>query len=94
MLRCVMDSNGTSKVSTWMAKGIINLIKAPFIPEASKGKGRWNYHLQEKVARAEAAATSGQKHNKDLVWKEQGKKKHSWDTFFCLLACTRSQGAM
>lgn len=58
-----------------MAKGIINLIKAPFIPEASKRKGRWNCHLQEKVARAEAAATNGQNHNKDLVWKEQGKKK-------------------
>lgn len=71
-----MDSNGTPKVSTWMVKGIINLIKAPFIPEGCKEKGRWNCCLQEKVARAEAAATSGQNHSEDLFWKEQDKKKH------------------
>lgn len=59
-----------------MAKGIINLIKAPFIPEASKEKGRWNCHLKEKVARADTAAIGGQNHSKVLVWKEQGKKKH------------------
>lgn len=53
-----------------MAKGIINLIKAPFIPEASKEKGRWNCHLKEKVARADTAAISGQNHSKVLVWKE------------------------
>jgi len=33
-----MDSNSISKVSTWMDKGIINLIEAPFIPETSKEK--------------------------------------------------------
>lgn len=62
-----MDSNSTSKVSTWMAKGIINLIKAPFIPEASQGKGRLNCNLEEEAAREDAAAISGQEHSKDLV---------------------------
>lgn len=57
-----------------MAKGVINLIKAPFIPEGSNRKGRWNCHPQEKVARTENAVSSGQNPNKDLVWKERGKK--------------------
>lgn len=40
-----MNSNSICKVGTWMAKDIINLIKAPFIPEAAKGKDSWNHHL-------------------------------------------------
>lgn len=66
-----------------MAKDIINLIKAPFIPEAAKGKDRRNHHLWEKVAKTEAAATRAQNH-KDLIWKEQGKKRHPWDRSLCL----------
>lgn len=40
-----MDSNGICEMGTWMAKGIINLIKAPFIPKVAKGKDRWNRRL-------------------------------------------------
>lgn len=76
-LHCVMDSNGTCKVGTRMAKGVINLIKAPFIPEGSNRKDRWNWHSQEKVARTETAVSSRQNPNKDLVWKEQGKEETS-----------------
>ena len=72
-LHCVMDSNGTCKVGTWMAKGVINLIKASFIPEGSNRKDRWNCHPQEKVARTESAVSSGQNPNKDSVWKERGR---------------------
>lgn len=76
-----MDLICTSKVSIWIAKGTISLIKAPFIPEASMGKGRWNGCLQEQVVRTEPAATGEQKHAEDLVWKEQGENKHPWGRF-------------
>lgn len=90
-LHCVMDSNRISKVSTWIAKGIINLIKASFIPESSKGKGRWNCHLHEKADKVEGAAIDGQNHIEDLVWKKKA-ERNTPGADFCLLVCTGCQG--
>lgn len=80
---CTMDSNHTAKVSTWMAKGIINLIKAPFIPEASGGKAGEASRYKRSLAGQRLLPLVGRIQIKTLCGRT-GKKKHPWNRF-CLL---------
>lgn len=69
--------------STWMAKGIINLIKAPFIPEASGGKAGGTSSYKRSLAGQRLLPLVGRTQIKTLC-ERTSKKKHPWDRF-CLL---------
>lgn len=66
-----------------MAKGIINLIRASFITEASGGKAGGTSSCKRRLAGQSCCHWWGEPKKKTLC-ERTGKKKHPWDSFFSL----------
>lgn len=76
-----MDSKCMAKVSTWMAKGIINLIKAPLISETSGGKAGRTSSYKRRLPEQRLLPLVGRTQIKTLCGITRY-KKHLWDRFF------------
>lgn len=72
------------------AEGIINLIKAPFIPEASGGKAGGTSSYKRRLAGQRLLPLVGRTQIKTLCGR-MGKKKHPWDRFFSLGVCRKPE---